>query len=89
MSLNNKQIALEYHSLPTPGKLEVVPSKPSRNQQELSIAFTAARSLKEAVKGADVFFCVTIKGAVTSAMLQSMAGGAGRGNGGGACGHAL
>ena len=34
MSLNNKQIALEYHSLPTPGKLEVVPGKPCRNQQE-------------------------------------------------------
>jgi len=40
MSQNNKQIALEYHSLPRPGKLEVVPSKPCRNQQELSLAYT-------------------------------------------------
>jgi len=35
-----EQRALDYHSRPVPGKLEVVPSKPCRTQDELSLAYT-------------------------------------------------
>jgi malate dehydrogenase (oxaloacetate-decarboxylating)(NADP+) len=32
--------ALHYHSSPRPGKIEVVPTKPVRNQRDLSLAYT-------------------------------------------------
>ncbi len=34
------QAALEYHSLPTPGKIRVVPTKPCVTQRDLSLAYT-------------------------------------------------
>ena len=34
------QAALEYHSMPTPGKIRVVPSKPCATQRDLSLAYT-------------------------------------------------
>ena len=38
MDLN--ALALEYHSQPTPGKVEVVPTKPCATQRDLSLAYT-------------------------------------------------
>jgi malate dehydrogenase (oxaloacetate-decarboxylating)(NADP+) len=35
-----KEDALEYHALPTPGKVAVVPTKPCRTQRDLSLAYT-------------------------------------------------
>ena len=35
-----KAEALEYHSKPTPGKIEVVPTKPCVTQRDLSLAYT-------------------------------------------------
>ncbi|MDQ3259422.1 MAG: NADP-dependent malic enzyme, partial [Pseudomonadota bacterium] len=35
-----KQAALEYHRLPRPGKLEVVPTKPLANQRDLALAYS-------------------------------------------------
>ena len=35
-----KQDALDYHSKPRPGKVEVVPTKPCRTQRDLSLAYT-------------------------------------------------
>jgi len=35
-----KEDALEYHALPTPGKLATVPTKPCRTQRDLSLAYT-------------------------------------------------
>jgi malate dehydrogenase (oxaloacetate-decarboxylating)(NADP+) len=35
-----KEDALEYHSLPVPGKLAVTPTKPCRTQRDLSLAYT-------------------------------------------------
>jgi malate dehydrogenase (oxaloacetate-decarboxylating)(NADP+) len=35
-----KEDVLDYHSLPTPGKLEVIPTKPCRTQRDLSLAYT-------------------------------------------------
>jgi malate dehydrogenase (oxaloacetate-decarboxylating)(NADP+) len=34
------QEALDYHALPRPGKIEVVPTKPVNNQRELALAYT-------------------------------------------------
>src|SRR5260370_12193379 len=35
-----KQQALDYHSGPRPGKIEVTPTKPCRTQRDLSLAYT-------------------------------------------------
>jgi len=35
-----KQQALDYHSNPQPGKIEVTPTKPCRSQRDLSMAYT-------------------------------------------------
>jgi len=35
-----KEEALEYHALPAPGKVSVVPTKPCRTQRDLSLAYT-------------------------------------------------
>src|SRR5664279_2907525 len=38
--LISKQQALDYHSGPRPGKIEVTPTKPCRTQRDLSLAYT-------------------------------------------------
>src|SRR5437868_7817853 len=40
MSVNNKQEALDYHSQGRPGKIEVIPSKPTSSQRDLSLAYS-------------------------------------------------
>ncbi len=35
-----KQQALDYHSNPQPGKIEITPTKPCRSQRDLSLAYT-------------------------------------------------
>ncbi len=35
-----KQQALDYHSSPRPGKIEITPTKPCRSQRDLSMAYT-------------------------------------------------
>ena len=35
-----KQEALNYHSVPRPGKIEITPTKPCRTQRDLSLAYT-------------------------------------------------
>ena len=35
-----KQQALDYHSSPRPGKIEIAPTKPCRTQRDLSLAYT-------------------------------------------------
>jgi len=40
MTLDKKQAALDYHALPTPGKVAVTPTKPCDTQQDLSLAYT-------------------------------------------------
>ncbi len=35
-----REDALEYHALPSPGKLSTVPTKPCRTQRDLSLAYT-------------------------------------------------
>ena len=42
MSKNNDlaQMALDYHSMPVAGKIEVISTKPCSTQEELSLAYT-------------------------------------------------
>ncbi|MBO4318441.1 MAG: malate dehydrogenase, partial [Mailhella sp.] len=40
MALYTTQEALDYHKLPRPGKLEVIPVKPCANQKDLSLAYS-------------------------------------------------
>jgi malate dehydrogenase (oxaloacetate-decarboxylating)(NADP+) len=40
MADNNRDDALEYHLSPRPGKIEVVPTKPTATQRDLSLAYT-------------------------------------------------
>lgn len=41
----DKKPALDYHSLPTPGKIKVIPTKSCRTAQELSLAYTPGVAL--------------------------------------------
>jgi len=38
--INKKQDALDYHSLGRPGKIEVVPTKPTNSQRDLTLAYS-------------------------------------------------
>ncbi len=38
--MSNKQEALDYHSQGRPGKIEVIPSKPTSSQRDLSLAYS-------------------------------------------------
>jgi malate dehydrogenase (oxaloacetate-decarboxylating)(NADP+) len=40
MSDDLRERALEYHRLPTPGKISVTPTKPLANQQDLALAYS-------------------------------------------------
>jgi malate dehydrogenase (oxaloacetate-decarboxylating)(NADP+) len=40
MKKDMKQAALDYHALPKPGKIAVVPTKPCETQHDLSLAYT-------------------------------------------------
>ncbi|MBI5503276.1 MAG: malate dehydrogenase [Deltaproteobacteria bacterium] len=58
MAHDYDQEALEYHRLPRPGKLSVVPSKPCQSQLDLSLAYTpgvAAPCLRIAADPADAY----------------------------------
>ncbi|MDF2517207.1 MAG: NADP-dependent malic enzyme, partial [Sphingobacterium sp.] len=37
---NRKQAALTYHSMGRPGKIAVVPTKPTNSQRDLSLAYS-------------------------------------------------
>jgi malate dehydrogenase (oxaloacetate-decarboxylating)(NADP+) len=58
MADNIREEALEYHSGGRPGKIEVIPSKPTATQRDLSLAYTpgvAVPCLEIAANPADVY----------------------------------
>jgi malate dehydrogenase (oxaloacetate-decarboxylating)(NADP+) len=59
-----REDALEYHSLPTPGKVSVVPTKPCRTQRDLSLAYTpgVAAPCKEIERDPGLAYKYTAKG---------------------------
>jgi malate dehydrogenase (oxaloacetate-decarboxylating)(NADP+) len=52
MAEDLRDVALEYHRLPTPGKIEVSPTKPLANQRDLALAYSpgVAAACDEIVK---------------------------------------
>ena len=40
MGKDLKEMALEYHSMGKPGKIEIVPTKPHSTQTDLGLAYT-------------------------------------------------
>ncbi|TDG37749.1 NADP-dependent malic enzyme [Pedobacter changchengzhani] len=55
---NNKQDALDYHALGRPGKIQVIPTKPTTSQRDLTLAYSpgvAEPCLKIAANVEDVY----------------------------------
>jgi malate dehydrogenase (oxaloacetate-decarboxylating)(NADP+) len=70
-----KQAALDYHSEPKPGKIEVIPTKAFRNQRDLSLAYTpgVAEPCLEIEKNPDLAFKYTTKGNLVAVVSNGTA----------------
>jgi malate dehydrogenase (oxaloacetate-decarboxylating)(NADP+) len=70
-----KQAALDYHSEPKPGKIEVIPTKAFRNQRDLSLAYTpgVAEPCLEIEKNADLAYKYTTKGNLVAVVSNGTA----------------
>ena len=70
-----KQAALDYHSEPKPGKIEVIPTKPFRNQRDLSLAYTpgVAEPCLEIEKDPDLAYKYTTKGNLVAVVSNGTA----------------
>lgn len=75
MRKDNQNEALEYHSKGRPGKIEVVPTKPSRTQQDLSNAYTPGVALpcKEIQHAPDDSYKYTAKGNLVGVITNGSA----------------
>ncbi len=64
MSNITKEMALDYHRYPRPGKTEVIPTKPYSSQQDLALAYSpgVAYPCKEIEKNDDDVYAYTNKG---------------------------
>ncbi len=69
------QDALEYHSSPSPGKLEVVPTKPCRTQRDLSLAYTpgVAAPCLEIERDPSLIYRYTAKGNLVAVITNGTA----------------
>src|SRR5258705_9366059 len=70
-----KQQALEYHSKGRPGKIEVVPTKEAKTQQDLSLAYSpgVAEPCKEIYKNPDDVYKYTAKGNLVAVISNGTA----------------
>lgn len=69
------KLALEYHSMGRPGKLEVIPSKPSLTQSDLTLAYTpgVAAPCLEIEKNPDDIYKYTGKGNLVAVISNGTA----------------
>lgn len=67
--------ALDYHSLPFPGKISVMPSKPCEQQDELSLAYTpgVAEPVREIAKDPELAYQYTSKGNLVAVITDGTA----------------
>ncbi|MCN4145111.1 MAG: malate dehydrogenase [Thiohalomonas sp.] len=67
--------ALAYHSLPFPGKISVMPSKPCEQQDELSLAYTpgVAEPAREIAKDPELAYQYTSKGNLVAVITDGTA----------------
>lgn len=72
---SKKQDILDYHSEGRPGKIEVVPTKPSNSQRDLSIAYSpgVAEPCKEIHENKDAVFKYTAKGNLVAVISNGTA----------------
>jgi malate dehydrogenase (oxaloacetate-decarboxylating)(NADP+) len=72
---NRKQDALEYHKDGRPGKIEVIPTKPTNSQRDLSLAYSpgVAEPCLEIAKTPDDVFKYTAKGNLVAVISNGTA----------------
>src|SRR3979409_2314845 len=70
-----KQQALDYHSKGRPGKIEVVPTKETKTQRDLSLAYSpgVAEPCKEIFKNPDDVYKYTAKGNLVAVITNGTA----------------
>ncbi len=73
--LIRKEDALEYHSKGRPGKIEVIPSKETKTQRDLSLAYSpgVAEPCKEIAKNVDDVYKYTAKGNLVAVISNGTA----------------
>ncbi|MCC5917753.1 MAG: NADP-dependent malic enzyme [Cryomorphaceae bacterium] len=71
----NKKDILDYHSQGRPGKIEVIPSKPSNSQRDLATAYSpgVAEPCKEIAKNPDDAYKYTAKGNLVAVISNGTA----------------
>src|SRR5512132_2449171 len=75
MADQDRDDALEYHSGGRPGKVEVVPTKPTATQRDLSLAYTpgVARPCLEIAKNPADIYKYTAKGNLVAVITNGTA----------------
>ncbi|MHB8536308.1 MAG: malic enzyme-like NAD(P)-binding protein [Sulfuricaulis sp.] len=75
MTQDKKQAALDYHALPTPGKIAVVPTKPCETQHDLSLAYSpgVAEPVREIAKDPEAAYRYTNKGNLVAVISNGSA----------------
>ena len=75
MNENRKQEALDYHSHGRPGKIEVIPSKPTSSQRDLSLAYSpgVAEPCKEIEQHPEDVYKYTAKGNLVAVISNGTA----------------
>jgi malate dehydrogenase (oxaloacetate-decarboxylating)(NADP+) len=70
-----REAALQYHELPVPGKIEIVPTKQLTNQRDLALAYTpgVAAPCEEIVKDPANAFKYTAKGNLVGVITNGTA----------------
>ena len=74
MSKDLKELALEYHAMGKPGKIEIVPTKPHSTQTDLGLAYTpgVAAPCLEIEKDNNLAYEYTGKGNLVAASLVTV-----------------
>ena len=75
MKKDLRQAALDYHALPTPGKLAVVPTKPCETQYDLSLAYSpgVAEPVREIAQDPEAAYRYTNKGNLVAVISNGTA----------------
>ncbi len=70
-----RQAALDYHSLPEPGKIGITITKPSTTQEDLSLSYTpgVAEPVKEIAKNPEAAYTYTGKGNLVAVVSNGTA----------------
>jgi malate dehydrogenase (oxaloacetate-decarboxylating)(NADP+) len=73
--IDKKQAALDYHALPTPGKIAIQVTKPCETQQQLSLAYTpgVAAPVREIAADPDAAYIYTAKANLVAVITNGTA----------------